>query len=32
MEFAEKYVSGADDGRDPDIAIIRVNAGEEVSI
>lgn len=29
VEFAQKYVAEADDGRDPDIPIVRVNAGQE---
>ena len=29
MEFATQYVASADDGRDPELPIIRVNAGDE---
>jgi hypothetical protein len=29
MEFAQRFISEVDDGRDPDIPIIRVNAGAE---
>lgn len=29
LEFAQRFIAEADDGRDPDIPIIRVNAGAE---
>lgn len=29
MQFAQRFIAEADDGRDPDIPIIRVNAGSE---
>eukprot|EP00286_Rhodomonas_abbreviata_P015931 CAMPEP_0181317536 /NCGR_PEP_ID=MMETSP1101-20121128/16522_1 /TAXON_ID=46948 /ORGANISM="Rhodomonas abbreviata, Strain Caron Lab Isolate" /LENGTH=809 /DNA_ID=CAMNT_0023424939 /DNA_START=45 /DNA_END=2470 /DNA_ORIENTATION=+ len=29
MEFAQRYVTEADDGRDPDLPIIRIAAGDE---
>jgi hypothetical protein len=32
MEFAQRYVAEIDDGRDVDIPIIRVNAGQEPSM
>lgn len=32
VDFAQRYVAEVDDGRDPDIPIVKVNAGQEPSI